>query len=246
MHTALVSTNDISAQGSARLGDAASHHLRTVLRVHVGDEVRLLDGCGHRRLATIVDTGKAGVVCEMRGEVETLPQPPVDITLFQCVAKPVRFDWLLEKAVELGVARIVPIVSARSVVRIAAGEKQDRWQRIVEAALCQCGGGWITEIEAPLKWNEALARMMAFDGPLLVGALFGTTRPVGEVLQELRTTEIPRSVGWLIGPEGDFSPDELDSAVQAARAIPVSLGTNVLRVETAALFGVSATLAILG
>ncbi len=246
MHHAIVGTDAILSGGSVRLGADESHHLRSVLRIDVGDETCLLDGCGHRRVAVVVEVGKAGVVCEMRGGIEILPRPLVDITLFQCVAKPARMDWLIEKAVEVGVSQIVPIVSSRSVVRIAAGEKQDRWQRIAEAALRQCGGGWLPVIESPVKWDVALEPMRIFDGQIFVGALSGNTRLLGDVLVDMRTAGYRGKVGWLIGPEGDFSPDELKSALAVPCAVPVSLGSHVLRVETAALFGVSATLAVLG
>ena len=246
MHTAIVSTDEILSETRVRLDETESHHMRTVLRVHVGDDVRLLDGRGHRRIAAVSEVGKSGVLCEPRCCVETLARPPVEITLFQCIAKPARMDWLLEKAVELGVSRIIPILSAHAVVRVDPGEKQERWQRIAEAALRQCACGWMTVIEAPLKWSDALAGMRSFPGKLLVGALMGDTQPAGEVLMQLRAQGFRGPVGWLIGPEGDFSSEELDAAVSTAHAVPVSFGTQVLRVETAAVFGVSATLAILG
>lgn len=246
MHNAIVGTEEILSEGLVKLGADESRHLRSVLRISVGEEMCLLDGYGHRRLAAVAEVGKSGVVCERRGEVQTLPRPAVDITLLQCVAKPARMDWLIEKAVEVGVSTIIPIVSSRSVVRIAAGEKQDRWQRIAEAALRQCGGGWLPEIESPVKWDAALDRMRAFSGRIFIGALSGRTRPLGDVLVEMRTAGFRGKVGWLIGPEGDFSPDELESALAVSCTVPVSLGSQVLRVETAALFGVSATMAVLG
>lgn len=246
MHTAIVNTDEMLSEGSVGLDETESRHMRTVLRVRAGDAVRLLDGRGHRRIAEVSEVGKNGVFCEPRGRVETLPRPPVEITLFQCIAKPARMDWLLEKAVELGVSRIVPILSAHSIVRVDPGEKQERWQRIAEAALRQCACGWMTEIEAPLKWSDALAQMGSFQGKLLVGALMGETKPAGELLMELRGQGFRGPVGWLIGPEGDLSAEELASAVSIAHAVPVSFGTQVLRVETAAVFGVSATVAVLG
>ncbi len=246
MHNALVSTEEIMDEAPVRLGADDSRQMRSVLRVTIGDETCLLDGHGHKRFATVADVGKAGVVCAMRGSVATLPRPSVNITLFQCVAKPVRMDWLIEKAVELGVSMIVPIVSSRSVVRIAAGEKQDRWQRIAESALRQCGGGWLPEIESPIRWDAALGKMQHFEGSIFIGVLSGNTRALGDVLMEMRVAGSQKNIGWLIGPEGDFSPEELASALSVPCAVPVSLGPQVLRVETAALYGVSATMAMLG
>ena len=143
-------------------------------------------------------------------------------------------------------ARLVPIVSARAVARPASGEKSDRWQRIAESALRQSGSGWIMQVDAPLDWAGALRSMQAFEGRLLVGALTGETREAGALLLDWRAAGFTGPVGWLIGPEGDFAPDELDSAIREANATPVSFGAQVLRVETAALFAVAATSAILG
>lgn len=246
MHHALVSTDEIMGEAPVRLGADESRQMRSVLRVAVGDETCLLDGHGHKRFATVAEVSKAGVICALRGSVETLPRALVNITLFQCVAKPSRMDWLIEKAVELGVSTIVPIVSSRSVVRIAAGEKQDRWQRIAESALRQCGGGWLPEIAPPVKWDAAVERMRQFDGSIFIGALSGNTRPLGDVLMDMRMAGHQKNVGWLIGPEGDFSPEEFVSALALSCAVPVSLGSQVLRVETAALYGISATMAMLG
>ena len=173
-----------------------------------------------------------------------LPPPPARVTLFQCIAKPARMDWLLEKAVELGVSRISPILSARVVARVRPGETPDRWRRILDAALCQCGGGWATELAPAVDWSGALAAMSALGGPVFVGSLAPGAQPVGDALLARREALRSGPVGWLVGPEGDFAPEELASALALPNAVPVTLGPNVLRVETAALCGVSATLAL--
>lgn len=245
MHIAIVTPHAFSSNGHVVLDEAESRHLRTVLRVKQGDELRLLDGDGHGCLATISSIDRKAVICEMRGVVESLTPPAISITLFQCVAKRSRMDWLVEKAAELGVARIVPILSARTVMRTDDGAKSDRWNRIAESALRQSGSGWLTVVEPPVKWNAALAQMQSFDYPIFVGALGLHAKPLGEVLLGMRSADTP-AVAWVIGPEGDFTPEELEQVLSIQNSIPVSLGTQVLRVETATLFGVSATLAILG
>ena len=246
MHTALATTENLLGDAAFSLGEAESRHLAAVLRAAPGDVLALLDGFGHRRTARVVEAGRRAVVCRPHGEVETLPPPAVAITLFQCVAKPSRMDWLVEKAAELGVACLVPVVSARAVARPASGEKSDRWRRIAESALRQSASGWLMEVGAPLTWPEALRAMRAFGGRLFVGALTGETQDAGALLMDLRRADFSGPVGWLIGPEGDLAPEELEAAVRDAGAAPVSLGAQVLRVETAALFAVSATQAVLG
>ena len=246
MHTAIATSENLLCDAAFDLGEAESRHLGSVLRAAPGDALTLLDGCGRRRRAVLESVGRRGVVCRPRGEVETLPRPIVAITLFQCVAKLNRMDWLVEKAAELGVARLVPIVSARAVARPASGEKSERWERIAESALRQSASGWRMQVDAPLDWPGALRAMQAFEGRRLVGALTGRTQDAAALLLNWRQTGFSGPVGWLIGPEGDFSPDELDAAVGQAGAAPVSLGAQVLRVETAALFAIAATFAILG
>ena len=244
MHSILVATEFLSAPGAAPLGEAEAHHLRDVLRARPGEALRLVDGRGAARAARVAALSRRSAEVERLGGVLALPPPPARVTLFQCIAKPARMDWLLEKAVELGVSRIVPILSARVVARVRPGETPDRWRRILDAALCQCGGGWATGLAPAVDWPGALAQMNELGGPLFVGSLAPGAQPVGDALLARRDALRSGPVGWLVGPEGDFAPEELASALALPNAVPVTLGPNVLRVETAALCGVSATLAL--
>lgn len=244
MHSILVPTAFLSAPGAAALGGAEAHHLRDVLRARVGDEVRLLDGRGSARAARVAALSRREALVERLGGVLSLPPPPARVTLLQCIAKPARMDWLLEKAAELGVSRIVPILSERVVARVRPGEAPERWRRILDAALCQSGGGWEPELAPAVGWPGALEAMAALGGPVFVGSLAPGAQPVGDALLARRDALRSGPVGWLVGPEGDFAPEELASALALPNAVPVTLGPNVLRVETAALCGVSATLAL--
>lgn len=249
MNTVCVETSVLcSGAGTITLEEASSHHLRDVLRVSEGDEILLVDGQGHRKPAVVLAAARGRpVLCVVQDAVEKVPFPGVPITLFQCIAKPSRMDWLVEKAAELGVARLVPIVSARSVVRPKKGEKSLRWQRIALSALCQSSSGWMMGVDDPKTWREAMEEMTRFQGPLLIGALVGETEGIAtRLLQEKAAGRGCDGVGWIIGPEGDFTSEELTEAIERAHAHPVSLGPNVLRVETAALAAVSVTQAILG
>jgi 16S rRNA (uracil1498-N3)-methyltransferase len=148
-------------------------------------------------------------------------------------------ELILEKATELGASIIRPVVTARVVSRLNDGQRKERrkrWQKIVLSAARQCGTCWIPEV-API---EDFAKAMLHVGSLdvvLMGALTVEARPLRHVLAGVRRRS-PRSVGLLVGPEGDLSPSEVERAVGAG-AVPVSLGPRVLRVETAALFGMS-------
>lgn len=247
MHCLVVPPESIENPASAALPAATIHHLRDVMRVRAGDEVRLVDGHGASRRVRVAAVSRSGVLFAAdASSVMREPQPFPAITLFQCIAKPARMDWLLEKAVETGVARIVPVASSRVVSRFSPGDKPDRWQRILDAALEQCGSAWGTEIAPVESWAGALALMRAFQGPLFVGALTPEATQVGEALSARRSRIEEGMVGWVIGPEGDFSPEELSSVLALPHATAVSFGPRILRVETAALFAVAATAAVLG
>jgi len=235
MTSILLRDTGISADTPPPLTREQSHHIANVLRLKQGTRFRVLDGAGASRVAELVSVSKRETRYEYRGGVETLPRAGVEITLFQCVAKAARMDWLVEKATELGVARIVPVLSERTI----AGANTDRWNRIAEAALCQCGGGWLPEIPSALKWDTTLAAIRSF-------ITSGGTAYIGSLTPDspsFSSSFSPHPSAFLIGPEGDFTPAEYESAIHAG-AIPVSFGPHVLRVETAAIYAVSATLAL--
>ena len=223
---------DLAATDTLPLTREQSHHLANVLRLKAGAKLLVLNGEGASREAGLASVSKKQCVCEFRGGVRTLPRPEVGITLFQCVAKPAGMDWLIEKATELAVSRIVPVLSERTV----AGANVGRWTRIAEAAICQCGGGWLPEIADAVKWGEALARIrghIADGGAVFTGAL----TPGAPTLAARMPPRSP--VAFIIGPEGDLTPTEYAEA-ETAGARPVTFGPQVLRVETAAIFAVCA------
>lgn len=230
-----------SLEGAAcRLPPTVSRHLRTVLRARPGDALQLLDGAGRRRQVRIAALGRETVECEACGSVETLPPPTAAITLFQCVAKGARMDWLVEKAVELGAARLVPVMSHRCVVRLPEGERVDRWDRLADSALEQCGGAWRMGIDPVRGWADAVAEVVR-SRPVFVASLAPGARSVAEALAGWPGTSGNAAAAWFVGPEGDFEDGELRALLDAG-AIPVNLGPRILRTETAAIFGLCALL----
>jgi 16S rRNA (uracil1498-N3)-methyltransferase len=216
------------------LPDAQAHHLVTVLRAKLGDRVDLTDGQGHKRVAEISMLAKRSASISFITSVETVPQPAVEITLFQCIAKPARMDWLIEKAQELGVKRLVPIIS--EYVQIKPKDSSiERWVRIAEAAITQCNSGYLMQIDHALTWKEALPLFL--EQPTLLADLREHERTCTVAVNNLPSST--RKVGIIIGPEGDLSFTELAQAKENG-AVPVTLGTNILRVETAALYAISA------
>lgn len=220
------------------------HHLIDVCRVGKNEEVRVFDGRGREAIARIA-AGKAGTrkgqaKVEL-GIVRVLPEKKrnIDIVLIQAIPKGDGMDWIIEKATEFGVASIYPVVTERVIKRPREKESDGaitRWQRIAISAAKQCGCAWVPMIMPVLGFKDVPAIFPGLD-LVLFGSLQRNAEPVHEVMIE-SAGRIKKSVGLLIGPEGDFTDAEVKMA-QSGGALPVSFGSLVLRVETAALYGLS-------
>lgn len=220
-------------------GKDEAHHLRDVLRVAPGDIVALFDGAGQRVEARVLSLTSKEVDLEPVEPIETVPRTLPLISLLQAIPKGSRMDTVVEKGTELGMDRLVPVMTDRTITRLdeAKGRKRcERWERVAHGAARQCGVCWIPEIASVQSLSDALAARPEGD-VLLVGALSGAPQPMAAVVDELATNR-PPSVSLLIGPEGDLTPAEMDAAT-AAGAIGVNMGPLVLRTDTAALFGLS-------
>ena len=205
--------------------------------MRVGDEVVVFDGAGRAARAALVQVGRKLVTVQLGEKVPADPER-VRITLAQAIPKGKTMEWIIEKATELGVAEIVPLVTDRTIVRLDAEEaerKQQKWQRVALEACKQCGQNWLPRVRLPqsLEGWLAVGELPEFR---LIGALTADARP----LQAWINSEGAgvRSAGLLVGPEGDFSPQEMALALSAGFH-PLAMGPVVLRAETAAIFGLS-------
>ncbi len=216
------------------LKEGERHYVSNVLRMTEGDEVELFDGLGHVATGRLEDLEGGRVLIE-RLERLDVGESPVEIVLFVAVPKGKRFDWLLEKATELGVRGIVPLQTERTVVRIddrKVARRMERWEAIVAGAARQCGRSRTPELYRPRGVREALEDPSC--GVHLAGLLSGDRQTVEEALEG----EQPKRVGVWIGPEGDFTSGEAARLVEAGvRA--VDLGPRILRVDTAAVVAVT-------
>ena len=213
-----------------------------VVRPKPGEVIELFDGAGRSRRYRVgaPRSGARNPGISAVGEIVSHPPPPFSLTLFACVTKGSRWDWTIEKATELGVTRIVPVISHRCIVRIAPAEraaKRDRWRRIAEDAARQSDAIWLPEVCEAVDFRDSVA--LVKECTCFVGAL--TDPPPAPLLSavERRLAESPgaSSFGMFVGPEGDFTPEELDALLEVA--VPASFGPTILRAETAAIFGVS-------
>jgi len=212
----------------------AGMHLTRVLRLKAGAALAVFDGAGHEHEATIAAV-RGERVEVLLGATRSAPAPsPLAITLSQGVSRGERMDYAVQKATELGVHRIVPLLCERSVVRLDAGQsarKLEHWRGVAIAAAEQCGRAELPEILAPRQLAEHLAAARSAAGLRLVLAPRATTS-----LRELRP---PGAVEVLIGPEGGLADEEIALAAFAGYQ-GVRLGPRVLRTETAAAAAIAA------
>ena len=224
------------------LESADSHHCADVLRLGVGDKIVIFDGQGHEATAELLEVSRKRTILSIDSRVKTA-RLRCAITLAQAVPKGKNMDLLIQKGVELGACAIIPLLTGRTVVRIEdAGEaarKQERWQSIAIEACKQCGQNWMPEIAVPRPLKEFFTTLPEVD-LILIASLQSDARPLKEVLASYVSAKgnLPESVVILIGPEGDFTPEETTLALSAgARAI--TLGPIILRTETAAIYCLS-------
>ncbi len=211
-------------------------HVLLARRARSGELVEILDGAGRRaeaRLLVRADRTVEAQILETRLEL----RPFTDVGLVVGLPKGDKSDWIVQKGVELGLSRIWLAVTEHTVARPEVRQRRERverWRRIAVEAIKQCGHAWLPDVRLFDSLDQLLATR-APDDRWLVGALAPDARPLRAVLEEMARESPAPHVTALIGPEGDFSAEELRRLCTAG-AIPVSFGTAILRVETAALF----------
>ena len=217
---------------------AEAHHAFHVLRLHAGDTVNAFDGRGQEALCRITEISKDSVCLTILDRSST-PPLPFRIALAQAVPKK-NMDMIVQKATELGVSAIAPLMSERTVVQLDEDSKRlSRWRDIALDACKQCGSNWLPEIQAPQSIREFLNAPGRFDLKL-TASLQPDAQPLKTILSNA-TGLLQRKapvILILVGPEGDFTATEL-SLARSAGCLPLSLGPLVLRADTAALYALS-------
>ena len=224
-----------------QLDSDETHHCVDVMRATLGQRVVVFNGRGVEATAEIIRIGKSSVDLK---PLQVFAMPPLRcaITLAQAIPKGKNMDLIVQKATELGVSKIVPLISERTVVQLSAEEasrKVEKWRQIVVEAAKQCGQSRLPEIGPPLTPRQFLAELDRYDLSL-IASLQNDARSFKSILSDFREQQRrrPSSALVLIGPEGDFTPAEAALAKSAGCA-PVSLGPIVLRTETAAIYCLS-------
>jgi 16S rRNA (uracil1498-N3)-methyltransferase len=218
-----------------------SHHLVIVNRAKTGDTVVAFDGRGTDWICELTSDNRHAVVLKVRFQQKIKPLP-YEITLGQAVPKGQFMDAIVRKATEIGVARIVPLESERTQVRLDE-ERQDKkiekWQIAAIEAAKQCGNSYVPPVAPVQKAGNFMEKSSGYDLKLIASLQPGT-KSLKTVLAEFRATRgrPPQKVLWLVGPEGDFTPAEMSQSKNAAFE-PITLGPLVLRCETAAVYALS-------
>lgn len=247
MQRYFIAPEQLTATEAVLTGDDA-HHLAKVMRARPGQLIICSDGQGREVLAEIT-TLEPGVV--RASVVETLPltaEPAVHVWIAQSLPKGDKLELVIQKGTEIGAARFIPFLSARTVVQYderKEAKRVDRWRKIAKEAAEQAHRNRVPVIEAPQTWKQLLNRVPEADA-----AFFCYEKPSGRQLREaLRDafpadsaeTHVGRTVLLVIGPEGGFTEQELQEA-EAAGCVAVGLGARILRTETAGMVGLTCVL----
>ena len=261
MHRFFIAPEDWNAD-SLVLGGAEAHHARDVLRLQAGGRLVLFNGRGHEITAEIAKVTR-GEILLRKMHAARVPPLPCQITLAQAIPKGKNMDLIVQKAVEIGAAEVTPLISERTIVHLEAKEasqKQAKWQQLAIEAAKQCGQNWLPTVQTPRTPKEFFlnveagvspaqnSRMQPARLPLqksgselrLIGSLQSDAVHLKTVLADYEREHHarPASVLMCIGPEGDFTPAELNLA-RSNGCRPITLGPIILRVETAAIYCLS-------
>lgn len=221
-------------KGEVALSGSDSKHIKQVLRLKAGDKIKVLSGNGKEYLFRITAVKKNEVKADIIKEIVTDTESNLKVTLVQSLPKPNKMDFIVKSCSELGVAKIIPVTTERTIVRLDSSEKmlvrQIRWQRIAKEAAEQSGRKKVPQICELTSFKLALKECPRFDLSLIPWEL-EKKEGIKEALQNRKGS---KTILILVGPEGGFSLQEIEQA-KLAGALPVSLGRRILRSETAGM-----------
>ncbi|HEX6383840.1 MAG TPA: 16S rRNA (uracil(1498)-N(3))-methyltransferase [Anaerolineae bacterium] len=235
-------TPDQMQDGRVTFSDDQARQIQKVLRLRPGQRVMVLDNAGWAYQIELVQVSRKQTAGSVLARQPAGGEPAVAITLYQSVIKWDRFEWALQKCTEVGVARFVPVITQRSILK--AGDeinpnRMARWQRIIAEAAEQSRRGRLPELAPAINLPEAMASHAA------QAALIPWEEAEGMGVGMALADKQPQSVALFIGPEGGFTEDEVAQGRRHG-IIPVSLGQRILRAETAAVVAAALVLHELG
>lgn len=217
------------------LPDAIAHHIQ-VLRLAEGDPITVFNGEGGEYCAVLRELARRSASADIASHVAREAELPFAVTLAQALPEGSKMEWIIEKAVELGVSAIVPLAAQRCVVRLTAERAEKKlahWQAIIAAAAEQCGRNRLATVTAPVQFQHWIVQ-----STLPLGQRIILSPRASSSLADWARAQPPQPVTLVIGPEGGLSDTEEDLALRHG-ALALSMGPRVLRTETAALSAVS-------
>jgi 16S rRNA (uracil1498-N3)-methyltransferase len=230
-----------SGEKSIEVSEREFHHATHVLRLKEGERVVALDGQGAELSCTIESITKRALTLRVYQRNAVAPLP-YQVTLVQAIPKGKTMELIVQKAAELGVWRVVPIMAERTVAHLDEENtetKVEKWNWIAIDSIKQCGSTWLPKISEPLKPSQYLAQAERTELTLIATLQPDAKHPriyLRDFVSEKGRK--PKSISVWVGPEGDFTPAEIN-AIRAAGAVPISLGQLILRSETAAFYCMS-------
>lgn len=208
-------------------------HILNVMRMEIGDTLTICDGQSNDYLCRICETGKNCLKAKIEETTKGESEPKTKITLYQGLPKSDKMELIIQKCVEIGVCRIVPVITERAIVKIEKGAKEDkkteRWQKIAESAAKQSGRGIIPAVERPMKFKDAIEEAVK-NGEAIIPYENEKDRGLKEFVKNSKA----ENIGIFIGPEGGFDTKEIEFAVENG-VMSVTLGKRILRTETAGI-----------
>ena len=210
-----------------------AEHITRVLRMKVGDEILLFDGTGYEYKAVLTVIDSKECQAKILGKYHSAQEPQIQVTIFQGLPKSGKMEVIIQKAVELGVFDIVPMITERCVAKMETDkkvtEKLKRWNRIALEAAKQCGRGRVPQVLPPVPFHTAVQKAVNMDLGLMPYEILGHQgdRSLKKILQSVSC----KNIGILIGPEGGFSDAEAEQAKQMGIML-TGLGKRILRTET--------------
>ena len=224
-----------------RITGADVNHMKNVLRMREGEELTVCDGTGMEYLCTVSEFSGGEAILRIAERKQAQTELPVRLVLYQGLPKKDKMELIVQKAVELGAAEIVPVMTKRCIVKLEDEKKEakkiERWQAIAESAAKQSGRAVIPTVAGVMSYKEALKRASAEGMGLIPYECADGMQALKEAAKQAVSQ---KTVSVFIGPEGGFEEAEVTAAVETG-VIPVSLGKRILRTETAGF----TTLAIL-
>lgn len=238
MHRFMVEPENIQ-NGRARITGEDVKHLRQVLRLKPGDAVSLFDGSGLEYAVELTSVEKDMACGKVLSSSISDTEPKTRLTLYQGIPKAEKMDWIVQKAVELGVFRIVPVITRHTVVQLDPKDrerKRERWNRIAKEAAKQCKRAFVPEVTLPVAIETLRQQGKSYDAWILLYEQ-EQKKCLKELLKCYNINKIG-NIALFVGPEGGFSDSDLEN-LAPLDIVSASLGKRVLRTETAALCGIS-------